>query len=71
MVAEVQTLTSWEKGVFIGGWKSCRWKKNEMEFGHKFDGAELLAGWFGAKPGVPGLHAECFGDCRMVRPRAD
>jgi hypothetical protein len=41
MVAEVLTLTSWEKGVFIGGWKSGCWKKHKMKFGHKFGGAEL------------------------------
>jgi hypothetical protein len=71
MVAKVLTLTSWEKGVFIGGWKSGRWKKHEMEFGHKFGGAELQAGWSGARPDGVGLHAKSFGNRRMVRPHAD
>jgi hypothetical protein len=69
MVAEVLTLTSWEKQVFIGGWKSSRWKKHEIEFGHKFGGAKLQDGWFSAKPGIHELQAEY--DYWMVRSRTD
>jgi hypothetical protein len=69
MVAEVLTLTSWEKRVFIGGWKSGCWKKLRMKFGHKFGGAELQAGWSSPRPSGAGLPAEYFGDHRMVRPR--
>jgi hypothetical protein len=29
-----------KEGVFTGGWKSGRWRKLEMKFGHKFGGAE-------------------------------
>jgi hypothetical protein len=71
MVAEVLTLTSWEKGGFIGGWKSGHWKKHEVEFGHKFSGVELHARWSGARPGGAELQAESFGERQMVRPRAD
>jgi hypothetical protein len=74
-----------EEGVFIGGWKSGRWKMLEWDFGHKFGGTELQAGWFGARSGRTGLQAgwfgsrlggivlqaESFGNRRMVRPCAD
>jgi hypothetical protein len=39
-----------EEGVFIGGWKSGRWRKLETKFGHKFGGAKLQARWSGARP---------------------
>jgi hypothetical protein len=51
MVDEVRTLPSWEKGVFIGGWKSGRWKHLVTKFG----GAELQAGWSSGRPGAAGL----------------
>jgi hypothetical protein len=46
-----------EDGVFIGGWKSGRWKQLKWDFGHKFGGTELQAGRFNARSGRTGLQA--------------
>jgi hypothetical protein len=43
MVGEVLTLPQLEEGVFIGGWKSGRWKLPKKMFGDKFGGAGLWA----------------------------
>jgi hypothetical protein len=47
-----------EEGVFIGGWKSDRWKKLEWDFGHKFGRTKLQAGRFEARPNGIGLQAK-------------
>jgi hypothetical protein len=43
MVGEVLTLPQLDKGVFIGGWKSGRWRQPELRFGGKFGTAGLWA----------------------------
>jgi hypothetical protein len=59
MVGEVLTLPQLEEGVFIGGWKSCRWRLPEQQSGNKFGGAGLWAGCTGGKSGGTGLFAGC------------
>jgi hypothetical protein len=60
-----------EEGVFIGGWKSGRWKKLEWDFGHKFGRTELQARWFGARSGGTELQDEILGDRRTIWPHAE
>jgi hypothetical protein len=59
MVGEVLTLSQLEEGVFIGGWKSGRWRLPEKESGDKFGGAGLWAGCSGGKSDGTGLLARC------------
>jgi hypothetical protein len=44
MVGEVLTLPQLEEGVFIGGWKSGRWRLPEQQSGGKFGAAGFWAG---------------------------
>jgi hypothetical protein len=55
MVGEVLTLPQLEEGVFLGGWKSGRWKLPEKMSGDKFSGAGL---WVGRSGGA-GRSAGC------------
>jgi hypothetical protein len=59
MVGEVLTLPQLEEGVFIGGWKSGRWRLPEQQSGDKFGGAGLWAGCSGGKSGGTGPFAGC------------
>jgi hypothetical protein len=59
MVGKVLTLPQLEEGVFIGGWKSGRWRLPEKEFGDKFGGTGLWAGRSGGKSGGTGLPDGC------------
>jgi hypothetical protein len=57
MVGEVLTLPQLDKGVFIGGWKSGRWRQPELRFGGKFGAAGLWAGWSGGTGHLAGSPA--------------
>jgi hypothetical protein len=54
MVSEVLTLPQLEEGVFIGGWKSGRWRQPELQSGDKFGAAGLWAGRSGGRSGGTG-----------------
>jgi hypothetical protein len=54
MVGEVLTLPQLDEGVFIGGWKSGRWRQPELRFGGKFGAAGLWAGCSGGRSGGTG-----------------
>jgi hypothetical protein len=54
MVGEVLTLPQLEEGVFIGGWKSGRWRQPEQHSGGKFGDAGLCAGRSGGRSGETG-----------------
>jgi hypothetical protein len=57
MVGEVLTLPQLGEGIFIGGWKSGRWRQPEQQSGNKSGGAGLWAGRSGGKSGGTGLLA--------------
>jgi hypothetical protein len=57
MVGEVLTLPQLDKGVFIGGWKSGRWRQPELRFGRKFGAAGLWAGRSGGTGHLAGSPA--------------
>jgi hypothetical protein len=59
MVGEVLRLPHLEEGVFIGGWKSSRWRLPEQQSGDKFGTAGLWAGLSGGKSGRTGLLVGC------------
>jgi hypothetical protein len=55
MVGEVLALPQLEEGVFIGGWKSGRWRQPEQQSGGKFGDAGLWAGCSNGRSGGTGL----------------
>jgi hypothetical protein len=59
MVGEVLTQPQLEEGVFIGGWKSGRWRQHEQQSGSKFGDAGLWAGCSSGRSGETGLLAGC------------
>jgi hypothetical protein len=59
MVGEVLTLPHLEEGVFIGGWKSGRWRQPEQQSGGKFGDAGLWVGRSGGRSGGTRLLAGC------------
>jgi hypothetical protein len=57
MVGEVLTQPQLDEGVFIGGWKSGRWRQPELWIGGKFGPASLWAGRSGGRSGGTGHFA--------------